>query len=98
MEEARDRTRHGSFCEAELARHLGKRVVAGVAVDGGRAGGGMTEPKRGYAWRRLPCGCHVVWDDRLGPEPPCRACDAAGFRTWAERCGLVSVMDREGVQ
>ena len=58
----------------------------------------MTEPKRGYAWRRLPCGHAIVWDDRLGPVAPCRECDAAGWRAWAERCGLVSVMEREGVQ
>lgn len=56
----------------------------------------MTEPKRGYAWHRLPCGCHVAWDDRLGLVPPCRACDAAGFRAWAERCGLVTEMAPRG--
>lgn len=54
--------------------------------------------QRGYAWRRLPCGHAVVWDDRLGPLAPCRECDKEAFQKWAERCGLVSVMEREGVQ
>lgn len=58
----------------------------------------MSEPQRGYAWRRLPCGHDLAWDDRLGPLPPCRECDEEAFRKWAERCGLVSVMDRKGVQ
>lgn len=58
----------------------------------------MSEPKRGYAWRRLPCGHAVVWGDRLGPVAPCRECDATEWRAWAERQGLVSVMEREGVQ
>jgi len=53
----------------------------------------MTEPKRGYAWRRLPCGHAIVWDDRLGPMAPCRECDAAGWRAWAVGCGLVNTME-----
>lgn len=51
--------------------------------------------QRGYAWQRLPCGCHVVWDDRLGPLAPCRECDAAGFRAWAVGCGVVEEMKGE---
>lgn len=25
--------------------------------------------QRGYAWRRLPCGHAIVWDDQLGAHP-----------------------------
>jgi hypothetical protein len=57
-----------------------------------------TTPTRGYAWHRLPCGHAVAWDDRLGPMAPCRECDAAGFRVWAESQGPVGVMEREGHQ
>lgn len=52
----------------------------------------MTEPKRGYAWRLLPCGHAITWDERLGQEPPCPDCDEEAFRQWAEGCGLVTEM------
>ena len=68
------------------ARPVAETDAKGLAEDALALSALLYRLQRGYAWRRLPCGCHVVWDDRLGPMAPCRECDAARWRAWAVGC------------